>query len=100
MRFTAKEVVRGASRFSGAIDGQDMKSGYIYVDVSLDQADKGNGSTGFGFRTEAMKVEDLGVIDKIKATPFPFTAELTIEQKATRKATQLVVVDCKPLAKA
>lgn len=94
MRFEATEVVRGATRFSGTIgEGTEViNSGYVYVDVSLDQDQR-----GYGFRTEAMKVKDLAVIDRIKALPFPMKAVLTIEQTATRNKTQLVVVDVKPI---
>lgn len=92
MRFKATEVVRGATRFEGKIDGNEMKSATIFVDVSLDQEGR-----GFGYRTEAMKCLDLGVVDKIKALPFPFKAELEIEQKATKNSTALVVIDVKPI---
>lgn len=92
MRFKATEVVRGATRFEGKIDGTDMKSATIFVDVSLDQEGR-----GFGFRTEAMRCLDLAVVDKIKALPFPFKAELEVEQRATKNSTSLVVLDVKPL---
>jgi hypothetical protein len=86
------EMVRGATRFSGDIDGEKIESGYVFVDVSLDKEGQ-----GYGFRSEGMKVEKLEVIDKIKHLPFPFKAELSIEFRATRGKTQTIVIDVKPL---
>lgn len=93
MKFTAKEVVRGATRFADKIDGEEVKSAYIFIDVSLDQEGR-----GFGMRTEAKKTT-VEVIDRIKHLPFPFTAEISFEEKATRNKTQLVAVDVKPVAR-
>lgn len=92
MKFKTQEVVRGATRFAGDIDGEAIKSGYVFVDVSLDAEGK-----GWGYRSEAMKVKDLEVIDRIKDRPFPFLAELEVEQVATRNKSQLIVVNVKPL---
>jgi hypothetical protein len=94
MRMTVKAVVRGATRFDNKIDGELVQSATIFTDVSLDK----NGE-GWGSRTEPMPCASLDVVDKIKATPFPFEAELEIEQRATKKATRLVVIDCKPLSR-
>lgn len=95
MRFKATEIVRGATRIAFKNDnGEQVEAGTVFVDVTLDKEGQ-----GFGFRTEGMKCKDLGVIDRIKATPFPFKAELDIEQQATGKNTRLVVIDVKPLSK-
>lgn len=93
MKFSAKEVVRGATRFQDKIDGEEVKSAYVFVDVSLDQEGR-----GFGMRTEGKKTT-VEVVDKIKHLPFPFQAEIFFEEIATRNKTQLVVVDVKPLGR-
>jgi len=87
MRFKAQEVVRGATKFSGEIDGKYIKSARIFVDVSLDAEGK-----GFGYRTEGMKCATLELVESIMTKPFPFLAELDVEQKASRQTTELVVV--------
>lgn len=92
MRFTAKEIVRGVTRFHDTIDGKEIKSAFVFVDVSLDKEGR-----GWGHRTNEMKCKDLAVIDAIKQNPFPFEAELEIEQIAGRKTAELVVVGIKPL---
>lgn len=94
MKFTVQEVVRGATRFEGNIDGESIKSAAIFMDVSL-EAD----GTGWGVRTEARRCEKLDVIDRIKSIPFPFKAEIVFEEKATKGKVQLVVLDVKPLQK-
>lgn len=96
MRFKVTEVVRGATRMEFKNDaGETIKAGSVFIDVSLDREGQ-----GFGFRTDAKKCVDLGVIDRIKHTPFPFTAEIEFEERATGKNTQLMVIDVKPLKRA
>jgi hypothetical protein len=92
MIFTVTEVVRGATRFENKIDGEMIKSGTIFMDVSLDKDGE-----GWGHRTEPRRCESLDVIDRIKSSPFPMLAEIRLEEKATKGKTQLVVMDVKPL---
>lgn len=94
MKFTVQEVVRGATRFAGDINGEKFESGTVFLDVSLDSDGK-----GWGYRTEPFRCASLEVVDKIKHLPFPFKAELSMEQRATKGKTALVVVDVKPLAR-
>lgn len=86
MKFKVQEVVRGATKFDGEIDGKVIKSGQIYMDVSLDKEGR-----GFGFRTREVKVADLELIDSIAKGPFPFMAEIEFEEIAGRKTAELVV---------
>lgn len=92
MKFTTQEIVRGATRFAGDINGEKFESGTVFLDVNLDSDGK-----GWGFRTEPFRCIDLAVVDRIKHLPFPFTAQLQIEQRATKGKTSLVVIDVKPL---
>lgn len=93
MKFVATEVVRGATRIAFKNDsGEQIEAGTVFVDASMDKEGQ-----GFGFRTVGMKCKDLAVIDRIKHLPFPFKAELHIEQIAGSKTEKLVVVDVKPL---
>jgi len=92
MRFKVQEVVRGATKFDGEIDGKVIKSGQIYMDVSLDKDGR-----GYGFRTREVKVADLDLIDSISKGPFPFLAEIDFEEIAGRKTSELVVVGIKRL---
>jgi len=95
VKFKTQEIVRGATRFAGDIDGNKFESGTVFLDVSLDSDGK-----GWGFRTEPFRCVDLAVVDRIKNLPFPFKAELDIEQRATKGRTMLVVIDVRPLERA
>jgi hypothetical protein len=92
MKFVAKEVVRGISLFEGNIDGDEIKSGTVHVDVALD-AKKG----GKGFRTEAMKCATTDVVKAIAHNSFPLLCELECEHSAGKKGTQIVVLAVKPI---
>ncbi len=88
MKFIVQEVVTGATRFENKIDGEMIKSGTIFMNVSLDKEGQ-----GWGTRTEATRCDSLEVVDKIKGCPFPILAEIMFEQKATKGKTSLVVMD-------
>lgn len=93
MRFTAKEVVRGISNKTYDMgNGQSAVVKVAHIDVVLDVEHGGKGT-----RTDAMTVESPEVLKAIEHNPFPLLAELTIEQRATKGKTSLVIVDIKPL---
>ncbi|MDB5802719.1 MAG: hypothetical protein JWN73_41 [Betaproteobacteria bacterium] len=92
MKFTAKEVVRGATNMKYNIDGENIASLALHIDVKMDPT-----QGGFGYRTEAMAVDSEEVIKSIQHNPFPFQAELEVEQRATKGKTKLVVIGVKPI---
>ena len=96
MRFKSEEVVRGVSAMSFVADnGEKVESGAVFVDVALDE-----GQGGKGFRTDMLRCASLELAKGIVHNAFPMKAELDIEHRASRKATQLVVVGIKPLESA
>jgi len=93
MRFKAQEVVRGISNMSYAMDGgQTAVVKVAHVDVTLDGEHGGKGC-----RTDAMRVDNADILRAIEHNPFPFIAELEIEQRATKGKTSLVIVSIKPI---
>jgi len=92
MKFTAKEVVRGFSNKSYAMDNGTAVVKCIYIDVHLDGEHGGKGT-----RTDAMSVESPDVINAIAHNAFPLLAELEVEQRATKGKVQLVCTAIKPL---
>jgi len=92
MRFKAQEVVRGISNMTYNIDGQTAVTKVAHVDTKLDGEQGGKGC-----RTEAMRVHSKEVLEAIEHNPFPFLAELDIEQMATKGKTYLVIMAIKPL---
>ncbi|HEY8606093.1 MAG TPA: hypothetical protein VIM12_03125 [Noviherbaspirillum sp.] len=91
MEMIARVTVRGAKFFRGAIEGKDLDSGKIYVDVDL------KGENSFGVCTQELKCEGSKLIDGIKHNPFPFIAEVTMVEKSNGKESTKVVTGIKPL---
>jgi hypothetical protein len=91
MEITARATVRGAKFFRGNLDGKDIDSGKLFVEVEL------KGETAWGMCTDEMKCEGSQLIESIKHNPFPFIAELSIIMESNGKASTQKVVGIKPL---
>lgn len=85
-------VVRGATQFAGNIDGEAIEANSIFVDTELNPA-----QGGYGTRTAPKRCLNKEVVDKIKHNPFPFTAEITLQEMATKGKEQLIVTEIRPL---
>lgn len=94
MRFKAQETVRGISNMDYVIDGEKVLSLAVHVDVALDPK-----AGGKGYRTEPMRADSKEVVTAIQHNPFPFLAELDIEQRAGKKqgSVNLVIVGIRPI---
>jgi hypothetical protein len=90
MQLTAEGVVTGFTKFKGNIDGQDIDANTLFIEVSI-------GTMGKGTRTVARKAVDGNVIDKIAHLPFPIQATLILEEQATAKKEQIVVLEVRPI---
>lgn len=91
MEMLAKVTIRGAKLFRGNIDGKDLDSGKIFVDVEL------KGETSWGVCTSEIKCEGSKIIDQIKHNTFPFIAEVTMQEMSNGKITTKVITGIKPL---
>lgn len=90
MQYKAEGNVTGFTKFKGNIDGQDIDANTVFIEISI-------GSMGKGTRTVARKCLDESVIKRIEHLPFPLIgAEVVMEEQATAKKEQLVVIDIKP----
>lgn len=92
MIFKSQCVVRGATQFAGNIDGESIEAHSIFIDVELNPK-----QGGFGSRTAAKRCVDGGVIDRVKHNPFPFIAEVTFQELATRGKESMFVTEIKPI---
>jgi hypothetical protein len=90
MQYQAEGVVTGFTKFKGEIDGQTIDANTVFVEVSI-------GSMGKGTRTVARKCATEDVIKRIEHLPFPIKATIVLEEQATAKKEQLVVMEIKPL---
>lgn len=91
MEMKAHATIRGAKLFRGNIDGKDLDSGKLFVDVEL------KGETSWGTCTQELKCEGSQLIESIKHNPFPFIAELTMVEESNGKISTKKVVGVKPL---
>lgn len=94
MEMLAKVTIRGAKYFRGNVDGKDLDSGKIFVDVQL------KGETSFGVCTDEIKCTDSKIIESIKHNPFPFIAEITLDEMSNGRTTSKVCTSIKPLQNA
>jgi hypothetical protein len=90
MQYKADGVVTGFTKFKGNIDGQEIDANTVFVEVSI-------GTMGKGTRTVARKCASEDVIKKIEHLPFPMQAEIVLEEQATAKKEQLVVLEIRPV---
>ncbi len=93
MEMLARVTIRGAKYFRGNVDGKDLDSGKIFVDVTL------KGETSFGVCTDEIKCTDSKLIESIKHNPFPFIAEIGLEEMSNGRTTSKVCTSIKPLQK-
>jgi hypothetical protein len=91
MEMIARVTVRGAKFFRGPIEGKELDSGKIFVDVEL------KGETSWGVCTDELKCSGSQLIESIKHNSFPFLAELLIQEMSNGKVTTKIVTGIKPL---
>lgn len=93
MEMIGRGTVTGFTQFKGDIEGESIEANTLFVLVSI-------GSMGKGMRSAARKCQDAEVLKKISHLPFPFEAELVMQETATAKKEQMVVVEVRPLQRA
>jgi hypothetical protein len=95
MELLAKATIRGRKTWVGNMDGKNLDTGTIYIDVDL------RGEDAAGIYTDAYKCENSAVVKAVAHNPLPFIAELTIVETSNGKAggTQKIVTSIKPLAR-
>ena len=93
MEMFGRVTIRGAKKFVGNVNGNDIDSGTIFTDVEL------RGEDSKGVCTQAMKCENSEVVKRVLNNPFPFIAELVMRQTSNGKADgdQVIVTEIKPI---
>jgi hypothetical protein len=92
MRMQVEEVVRGFQNMTYQIDGKEVQTKVIFIDVNLN-ADAG----GKGNRTRDIKCISADVIKSVEHNPFPLLCKLDIEELATKNKSELYVHSITPL---
>jgi len=91
MEMLARVTIRGAKLFRGNLDGKDIDSGKVFIDVEL------KGENSWGICTQEMKCEGSKLIENIKHNPFPFIAEVTMLQQSNGKTSTQLITAIKPM---
>jgi len=93
MEMMARVTIRGAKYFIGNIDGKELNSASIYVDVEL------RGETSSGVCTNEVRVENSDIVKGILHNPMPFIAEVSMMETTNGKAggDRKVVTSIKPI---
>lgn len=92
MLMKAEATIRGAKMFKDVLDGKQIDSGKLFVEVMLKASDN-----AFGMCTEMMKCKDSEVVRSIRHLPFPFIAEMDVEMVSGSKGTEQVVMAVRPV---
>jgi hypothetical protein len=90
MDLLARVMIRGAKRFKGNLDGKDIDSGKLFVDVDL------KGENSFGCCTQEIRCTDSKLVDSIKHLTFPFAAEVSMVVTTNGTKTENVITAIKP----
>lgn len=93
MRVNVKAIIKGAGYFEGEVEGVHHKTGQIFIEEPFD-ASKPNYK---GFRTVEYKCVDADVVKPVMHLQFPITADVAMEMSATKRGSQVVVHEIKPL---
>lgn len=93
MRLVVKAIIKGVSKFRGAIDGQDIDSGAVFIEEPFDASN----ANAKGFRTVEYKAVNSEVVGRVFHLEFPITAEVTMEMSATKRGNVIVVHEVKPI---
>lgn len=91
MLMKAEATIRGAKMFRGNLDGKDIDSAKLFVEVILKASDN-----SFGMCTEPLKCVSSSVVESIKHLPFPFLADMDVEVVSGSKGMEQTVVAVYP----
>lgn len=92
MRMQVQEVVRGFQNMTYTIDGKEVQTKVIFIDVNLNEDAGGKGS-----RTRDMKCVTADTIKAIEHNSFPLLCTLDIEELATKNKSELFVRGITPI---
>lgn len=92
MLMKAEATIRGAKMFKGNLEGKDIDSAKLFVEVILKESDN-----SFGMCTEAVKCKSSAIVQSIKHLSFPFVAEMDIELVSGSKGMEQTILAVRPI---
>lgn len=92
MLMQAQATIRGAKMFKGNLDGKDIDSAKLFVEVVLKESDN-----SFGMCTEPVKCKSSEIVQGIKHLTFPFIAEMDVEIVSGSKGMEQTIIAVRPI---
>lgn len=93
--FRAKVV--GMKRFDGNVDGKEIKSGKLYIEVRLDDSRNGDKQSSRGYFTEELSKVDIDIIKRIEHVSLPAMMDIETERVGNGRESREVVIDVRPV---
>lgn len=93
----ARFKVVGFKRFEGNIDGKDISSAKLFVEVRLDDSRNGDKQFAKGIAVEEIKLPGAELVRRIEHLPVPFMCEIETERVSNGRESREVVLDLRPL---
>lgn len=94
--YEKEQVVHGVAFFDGEIDGKKLNSGTLFVKQEMDNS-RGNAK---GERTVEKKCDNSEIVKKLMHLEFPIKCKIVYEERVSKSAERLIVIDCVPLSSA
>lgn len=93
----ARFKVVGMKRFEGNVDGKDIRSGKIYIEVRLDDSRNGEKQLSKGYFTEELTKIDPEIIKRVEHIPLPAIFDIETERVGNGRESREMVLDVRPV---
>lgn len=93
----ARFKVVGMKRFEGNVDGKDLRSGKLYIEIRLDDSRNTEKQHSKGFFTEELAKVDPELIKRVEHIPLPAYFDIDTERVGNGRESRELVLDIRPL---
>lgn len=93
----ARYKVVGFKRFEGNVDGKDLKSGKVYIEVRLDDSRNAEKQFAKGFFTEELAKVDVEIIKRVEHIQLPALFDIETERVGNGRESRELVLDIRPV---
>lgn len=93
----ARYKITGIKRFDGVVDGKQLSSGKLYVEIRLDDSRNGEKQLSKGTYTEELTKVDIELIKRIEHIPLPAVFEMETERVGNGREARELVLDIRPV---
>lgn len=89
--------VVGLKRFEGSMDGKNIDSGKLFVELALDDTRNGKDMFSKGITVEEIRLQDSEIIKRLEHIPLPFEAHIITKRVSNGTKSREVVLDVRPV---